>query len=114
MSTEIVDNSGIECISRIRLPFCDPNFRQPRFAAAVTIAAPNSGRMASSFRGEAGMADGKKKKFDLGKSGTITCHVSGDGKRLLIDFDVDQQGLTKTGVNGLIDALKDIREKMVR
>ena len=55
-----------------------------------------------------------KKKFDLGKSGTITCHVSEDAKRLLIDFDVDKTGLTKTGVNGLIDALKQIREKMVR
>ena len=55
-----------------------------------------------------------KKKFDLGKSGTITCYVSEDAKRLLIDFDVDKTGLTKTGVNGLIDALKQIREKMVR
>jgi hypothetical protein len=55
-----------------------------------------------------------KQKFDLGKSGTITCHVSEDAKRLLIEFDVDKQGLTKTGVNGLIDALKKIREKMVR
>jgi len=55
-----------------------------------------------------------KKKFDLGKSGTITCHVSEDAKRLLIDFDVDKTGLTKTGVNGLIDALKKIRERMVR
>jgi hypothetical protein len=55
-----------------------------------------------------------KKKFDLGKSGTITCHVSEDAKRLLIEFEVDKQGLTKTGVNGLIDALKKVREKMVR
>ena len=60
------------------------------------------------------MADSKRKSFDLGKSGDITCHVSEDGKRLLIDFDVDKKGLTKTGVNGLIDALKNIREKMVR
>ena len=58
--------------------------------------------------------DGIKKKFDLGKNGTITCHVSEDSKRLLIDFDVDKTGLTKTGVNGLIDALKQMREKMVR
>ena len=55
-----------------------------------------------------------KKKFDLGKSGTITCYVSEDAKRMLIDFDVEKTGLTKTGVNGLIDALKKIREKMVR
>jgi len=54
------------------------------------------------------------KKFDLGESGTIICHVSKNGKRLLIEFDVDKEGLTKTGVNSLIDALKAIREHMVR
>ena len=60
------------------------------------------------------MADGKEKTFDLGKSGTITCHLSEDAKRLLIDFNVDKRGLNKTGVNGLIDALKSIRKEMVR
>lgn len=55
-----------------------------------------------------------KKKFDLGKSGTITCHVSEDATRLLIEFNVDKSGLTKTAVNGLIDALKEIRKQMVR
>ena len=60
------------------------------------------------------MADGKKKKYDLGKSGVITCYLSEDAKRLLIEFDTDKEVLSKTGVNGLIDALKDIREKMVR
>ena len=60
------------------------------------------------------MADGKEKTVDLGKSGTITCHLSEDAKRLLIDFNVDKRGLNKTGVNGLIDALKNVREKMVR
>jgi hypothetical protein len=55
-----------------------------------------------------------KKKFDLGKSGTITCLVAEDGRRLLIEFSVDKEGLTKTGVNGLIDALKKVRVKMVR
>ena len=55
-----------------------------------------------------------KKRFDLGKSGTITCHLSKSGKRLLIEFDVDKEGLSKTAVNGLIDALKEIRDKMVR
>ncbi len=60
------------------------------------------------------MGDGKKKKFDLGRDGTITCHVSEDAKRLLIEFDVDKDGLTKAGVNGLIDALKKIRDKMER
>ena len=60
------------------------------------------------------MAEGKKKKFDLGRDGNIICYVSENGKRLLIEFDVDKEGLTKTGVNGLIDALKKIRDKMVR
>lgn len=60
------------------------------------------------------MGEGKKKKFDLGRDGTITCHVSEDSKRLLIEFDVDKEGLTKAGVNGLIDALKKIRDKMQR
>ena len=60
------------------------------------------------------MAEGKAKQFDLGSSGSITCHVSEDAKRLLIEFDVDKKGLSKTGVNGLIEALKKIREKMVR
>jgi hypothetical protein len=60
------------------------------------------------------MADGRNKKFDLGRDGTITCHLSEDEKRLLIEFDVDKEGLTKAGVNGLIDALKKIREKMSR
>lgn len=56
----------------------------------------------------------RRTKFDLGKSGSIVCHLSKDAKRLLIEFDVEKEGLTKTGVNGLIDALKLIREKMVR
>ena len=60
------------------------------------------------------MADAIKKKFDLGRDGTITCHVSEDARRLLIEFDVDREGLTKSGVNGLIDALKKIRDKMTR
>jgi hypothetical protein len=59
------------------------------------------------------MAEGKK-KCDLGRDGTITFYVSEDAKRLLIKFDVDKKGLTKAGVNGLIDELKEIREKMVR
>lgn len=56
----------------------------------------------------------KQKTFDLGRSGEITCHLSEDSKHLLIEFDTDNQGLTKTGVNGLIEALKSIREKMIR
>ena len=59
------------------------------------------------------MADSKS-KFDLGKSGSITCHISDSGKLLLIEFDVDKRGLTKTGVNGLIEALQKVRKDMVR
>jgi len=55
-----------------------------------------------------------KKSFDLGKSGSIVCHLSKSGKRLLIEFKVDKDGLSKTGLNGLIDALKEIRDRMVR
>ena len=58
--------------------------------------------------------DGKGTEFDLGRSGTITLFLSDDAKRLLIGFDVDERGLSKTGVNGLIDALKKVREKMIR
>jgi hypothetical protein len=47
-------------------------------------------------------------------TGKRVSNVSGDAKRLLIEFDVDRQGLTKSGVNGLIDALKSIRKEMVR
>ncbi len=68
----------------------------------------------SSLYGACAMGEEKKKKFDLGKSGTIVCHVSEDAKRLLIEFDVEKEGLTKTGVNGLIEALKKVREKMQR
>jgi len=60
------------------------------------------------------MAEGKKKNYDLGKNGSVTFHVSEDAKRLLIEFDVEREGLTKTGVNGLIDALTEIRKKMQR
>jgi hypothetical protein len=60
------------------------------------------------------MGEAKGKEFDLGKSGVVTLYVSEDKKRLLIGFDVDEKGLTKTGVNGFIDALKKVRETMVR
>lgn len=60
------------------------------------------------------MADGKKYKFDLGKSGDFNCLLSEDGKRLQVELDVEKDGLTKTAVNGLIDALKKVRDKMVR
>lgn len=60
------------------------------------------------------MAADSKKKFDLGKSGMLTCRLSDDAKRLWLEFDVDKRGLSKTGLNGFIDALKVVREKMKR
>ncbi len=54
------------------------------------------------------------KSIDLGRSGDITLYLSEDCKRLLIKFDTDKEGLTKTGVNGLISALKKVRERMNR
>ena len=59
------------------------------------------------------MSDSSKQKFDLGASGTITCFVSKDAGRLLIEFNVGKEGLTKSGLNGLIFALKTVRESMV-
>jgi hypothetical protein len=58
--------------------------------------------------------DAKKKRIDLGRDGTVTLHVSEDAKRLLIVFKVDRDGLSKAGVNGLIDALKKIRDNLKR
>jgi hypothetical protein len=40
--------------------------------------------------------------------------MNGSYQRFASVNGVDKKGLTKTGVNGLIDALKNIREKMVR
>jgi hypothetical protein len=56
----------------------------------------------------------KGKHFDLERSGSITLYLLNDVKRLLIAFDVDERGLSKTGVNGLSEALKKTREQMVR
>ena len=66
-----------------------------------------------SFGGDVS-ADAKQATLYLGKDGEVTCHISEDARRLLIEFGVDREGLTKTGVNGLIDALIKIRDKMVR
>jgi hypothetical protein len=46
--------------------------------------------------------------------GYIFCHVSEDQKTARIRFGADENGLTKSGVKGLIGALKRIREVMVR
>ena len=55
-----------------------------------------------------------KKNVDLGRCGAVTLHVSSDRKRLLLEFETEPQGLDKTGVNGFIDALRKVREKMDR
>ena len=60
------------------------------------------------------MGKKRSKEFDLGKSGTITLHLSDDAKRLLIEFGVDKRGLTKIDVNWLIAHLKNVREEMMR
>jgi hypothetical protein len=60
------------------------------------------------------MSKGTTKKIDLGSDGKITFDLSDDERRLLIEFDCDRKGLTKAGVNGLIDGLKKIRDKMRR
>jgi hypothetical protein len=57
---------------------------------------------------------GKGEVFDLGRSGTVTCYVSDDKKRLLISVAIDSRGFTKTGINGFIEVLRKLREKMVR
>jgi hypothetical protein len=56
----------------------------------------------------------KKETVNLGRSGEVALHVAEDGTRLLIEFKTDPLGLTKAGVNGLIDALKAIRKEMKR
>jgi hypothetical protein len=60
------------------------------------------------------MNEGIRKKIDLGGDGKITFYLSDSEKRLLIEFDCNPKSLTKAGVNGLIDGLKTIREKMKR
>jgi hypothetical protein len=60
------------------------------------------------------MKDPKVRPYDLGKSGEITMHLDGERKWLLIEFRTDAKGLDKTGVSRLIDALRDMRDRMDR
>lgn len=60
------------------------------------------------------MKDPIKKNIDLGRCGEVTLHMSGNRKRLLLEFETEPEGLDKSGLNAFIDALKDIREKMER
>lgn len=55
-----------------------------------------------------------KKNVDLGRCGKVMLHVSGNRKRLLLEFETEPEGFDKSGLNAFIDALKDIREKMDR
>ena len=55
-----------------------------------------------------------KKSVDLGRCGSVILHVSGDRKRLLLEFETDADGFDKSGLNAFIDSLKKIREKMER
>lgn len=56
----------------------------------------------------------KEKQVDLGPCGKATLRLSADRKRLHIEFEVDANGFDKSGLNGLIDALERVREKMHR
>ena len=60
------------------------------------------------------MKEPYQKKIDLGRSGAVTLHVSANGKRLLLEFETEPEGLDKTGLNSFIDALKKVRERMDR
>jgi hypothetical protein len=44
----------------------------------------------------------------------VTVHLSGDARRLLLEFATVPEAMDKSGVNAFIDALKKVREKMVR
>jgi len=63
------------------------------------------------------MKEGKdpiRKSVDLGRCGSVILHVSGDRKRLLLEFDTQAERFGKSGLNAFIDALKKVREKMDR
>ena len=60
------------------------------------------------------MKDPISRKIDLGRCGEVTLHLSGNRKRLLLEFETDAEGFDKSGLNAFIDALKVIRERMER
>ena len=61
-----------------------------------------------------GSGEIKEKQVDLGPCGKATLRLSADRKRLHVELEVDAGGLDKSGLNGLIDALERVREKMHR
>jgi hypothetical protein len=56
----------------------------------------------------------KERQVDLGPCGEAILRLSADRKRLLIEFRVVAEGFDKSGLNGLIDALERVRDKMHR
>lgn len=60
------------------------------------------------------MKDPISRNIDLGRCGEVTLHLSGNRKRLLLEFETEPEGFDKSGLNTFIDALKVIREKMER
>ena len=60
------------------------------------------------------MKENYQKEIDLGRCGAVTLHVSKDGRRLLLEFATEPDGLDKTGLNSFIDALKKVRDRMDR
>jgi hypothetical protein len=69
---------------------------------------------AAVHHGERRMKENYQKKIDLGRCGEVTLHIDKGGKRLLLEFDTEPEGLDKTGLNSFIDALKKARERMER
>jgi hypothetical protein len=61
-----------------------------------------------------GSGEIKEKQVDLGPCGKATLRLSADRKRLHVELAVDARGFDKSGVNGLIDALERVRDKMHR
>lgn len=62
--------------------------------------------------GQQADATTKRGSVDVDLDASITWQLDEDGKRVAIALPA--AGLSKTGVNGLIDALRRIREQMVR
>jgi hypothetical protein len=56
----------------------------------------------------------KTKRIELGRCGSVTLFLAGDRKRLLIGFDIVDKGFDKAGLNGFIEALRKVRDKMDR
>ena len=54
------------------------------------------------------MKEGKdpiRKSADLGRCGSVILHVSGDRKRLLLEFDTQAEGFDKSGLNAFWRAI---------